>query len=333
MQRVTVRVNRGVEGAMCRGVGYRQRLGSASLLSKAAAVISFLTTNRHSYTLKHYLEAVPEEARNFTPVSYRDVLHTGTALGSGPVIFADIERLSAANAGELARLWETLHADPNRRLLNHPTRSMKRYELLRSRYQAGLNDFNVYRLVGDEQPQRWPVFVRNENDHDGPLSPLLFDARELQAYDRKAQLAGEPRELRLVVEMCDTRDQTGLARKYSAFRVAGAIVPRHVFFSQRRWSIKEQDLVTPELLEEERRYLDGNPHEAELRQIFDAARIDYGRIDYALKDGRIQVWEINTNPMLVRLSQLSEGRAEIHTRFCQSIKQAFARLSDAASMG
>jgi hypothetical protein len=43
-------------------------------------------------------------------------------------------------------------------------------------------------------------------------------------------------------------------------------------------------------------YLQAHPHEAELRKIFDLANIEYGRIDYSLLNGKIQVWEINTNP-------------------------------------
>jgi len=34
-----------------------------------------------------------------------------------------------------------------------------------------------------------------------------------------------------------------------------------------------------------------------LRRIFDIAGIDYGRIDYSLRDGAVETWEINTNPV------------------------------------
>src|SRR5436853_745492 len=51
---------------------------------------------------------------------------------------------------------------------------------------------------------------------------------------------------------------------------------------------------------EEQDYVLSNPHEARLAEIFQAGRIDYGRIDYSLKDGRIQTWEINLNPTIGR---------------------------------
>lgn len=296
-------------------------------------MITFLTTERHRYTLMRYLEAVPEQARDFTSISYRELLVARRQVGPGAVIFADVERLPANAIGRVVQLWQSLRADPKRPMLNHPTRSMKRYELLRDRYAKGLNAFNVYRLGSGELPQQWPVFVRNENEHDGALSGLLQDAKELQEYESKTRSAVEPGLPKLVVEFCDTRDEQGLTRKYSAFRVGDAIVPRHVFFSTRKWVIKEQDLVTPELLAEEQRYLESNPHQAQLRTIFDAARIEYGRIDYSFKGDSIQVWEINTNPMLLRPSQLSDERAEVHRSFCRTIQRAFAEFDGATTNG
>ena len=106
------------------------------------------------------------------------------------------------------------------------------------------------------------------------------------------------RERLLIEEFCDTRDASGLYRKYSAFAIGERIVPRHVFFS-RDWLLKAPQLVAQELVAEELAYVRDNPHEAALREIFALARITYGRIDYALKDGRVQVWEINTNPQLL----------------------------------
>ena len=64
-----------------------------------------------------------------------------------------------------------------------------------------------------------------------------------------------------------------------------------------------------------------NPHEHELRRIFSTARIEYGRIDYALLGERIQVWEINTNPGFLPL----QGRKKftgIRPRFLQLYRES-----------
>jgi hypothetical protein len=51
---------------------------------------------------------------------------------------------------------------------------------------------------------------------------------------------------------------------------------------------------------EEIRYLDTNPHEAWIREVFRLARIEYGRVDYGILAGKPQVWEINTNSTIGR---------------------------------
>jgi len=60
-------------------------------------------------------------------------------------------------------------------------------------------------------------------------------------------------------------------------------------------------------LDEEMHYLQSNPHQAELRRIFDLANIRFGRIDYAVADRCIQVWEINTNPRLESITLSSSA--------------------------
>jgi hypothetical protein len=46
-----------------------------------------------------------------------------------------------------------------------------------------------------------------------------------------------------------------------------------------------------------------DPHAAAVARIFELTQIDYGRVDYGLLDGAVQVWEINTNPMITALPQ------------------------------
>src|SRR5690606_3527374 len=101
----------------------------------------------------------------------------------------------------------------------------------------------------------------------------------------------------LVIEFADARDASGLFRKYSAMIVDGEIQPRHVLFST-DWCIKFDVPRDPRHIAEERQYQKQNPHEAALREIFELAGYDYGRIDYAWCDGRPVVWEINSNPVI-----------------------------------
>jgi hypothetical protein len=103
----------------------------------------------------------------------------------------------------------------------------------------------------------------------------------------------------LVVEYCDTSDADGVFRKYSSFMVGGTVVPCHIDCSM-GWVVKDTNIVNEQVMAQEREYLATNPHRAWLEETFALANVDYGRIDYSLdRAGRPQVWEINTNPVVI----------------------------------
>ncbi|MEA5506284.1 hypothetical protein VB735_24870 [Halotia wernerae UHCC 0503] len=216
----------------------------------------------------------------------------------GTYIFSDIERLTPEFAETLALVWKQLSNAKDIRLLNHPTRSMKRYELLRNLYELGWNNFNVYWLTEFRVPKMFPVFIRVSNDHNSLLTSLLNSVQELNAAINKFLEKGESREDKIITEFCDTSNTQGIFKKYSAFIIGECIIPCSISFGY-DWFLKgslpykEMDEA---MRKEETEYLEKNPHESYLRKIFNLARIDYVRIDYSLLNGKIQTWEINTNP-------------------------------------
>jgi len=259
-------------------------------------MIYFATTRDNDRTVRKYLtgHGAPLASR-ITPVWYEQIL-AADSLPSGTWCFADLELLSDPEREQAAQVWQQL-APRGCRLLNHPTRSLRRYDLLRALHAEGSNRFTVHRPGDLAAPIRFPVFLHGEHDHLGRRSGLLHTQEELDAALETLQRSGERLDAQLVTEFCETRDADGIYRKYAAFVVGDAILPRHLFF-ERDWQVKNARLVTQAFVREERSYVDTNPHEKRLREIFALARITYGRIDYSLKDGEIQVWEINTNPVL-----------------------------------
>jgi hypothetical protein len=92
--------------------------------------------------------------------------------------------------------------------------------------------------------------------------------------------------------------------------------------------IRQSDFTDPDRLREEESYLDTNPHEDELRSIFELAEIDYGRIDYSLSKGGIQVWEINTNPMIFAPADLVKTeRLGFKQKTSQEVASAFEAIN------
>jgi hypothetical protein len=270
-------------------------------------VIYFLTTPESADTIRVYLKVAGGRlAGRLVPMVY-DELFAAPVLPTGAYCFADLELLSDLERQRAAQRWQELAAR-GCRLLNHPTHSLLRYELLRELRRRGVNTFDVYRLADGESPKRFPVFLRTANDHKGSISPLLGSPEELDAATAALRARDERLDDKLVVEFCNTADADGLYRKYGAFIVGDRILPRHVFFS-RHWVVKDWSVLDETLLREERAYLATNPHERQLREIFAAARIEYGRIDYSLRDGELQVWEINTNPIIIGMGPARGGSA------------------------
>jgi hypothetical protein len=216
----------------------------------------------------------------------------------GTYIFSDIELLTPEQGEKIAKVWEQLSRVKNNCLINHPTRSMKRYELLRNLYNCGWNQFNVYYINECKIPELFPVFIRIVNDHKGARTPLINTLHELNKIIDDLCLAGKSKEDRIITEFCNTSDEQSIFRKYSALIIGERIIPMGVFLGH-NWMLKsseELDSVEKIRRFEEVKYIESNPHESELRKIFQLARINYGRIDYAILDSKIQTWEINTNP-------------------------------------
>jgi len=276
----------------------------------------YVVTRRHAEVMAPYVTGWgPSPERRMAYVFYEDLPDT-SRLPSGTYLFADLERLGPRQIELASRVWEELAKDPERAsALNDPRRVLRRYDLLQRLHAAGLNRFRAIRASESWGDLRFPVFLHEERGHAGALTPLIHDEAALRRALRSARLRGHRARDLLVTEFCDTSDAQGIFRKYSAFRVGDEILPRHVFFS-RDWQLKRPDLESPELARERDLYLIRNPHEEALREIFELAGIEFGRIDYSLLDGETQVWEINTNPTVRR-------RAEGITRALEALCPVF----------
>jgi diguanylate cyclase (GGDEF)-like protein len=268
-------------------------------------VIHYLAIEEHGYTMDILVSAEPALAGRVLVLPYERAAEKA-ALAPGVYIFSDLDRLSDAELQPAIELWRRLsELGPEVRLLNDPTRVLRRYELLRMLYAEGINRFNVFRIppsLPSDPPMelRFPVFVREERERQGPLSDLLYSWRDVREAVGKLVAGGEysPEEL-LIVEWCDTADAAGVFRRYRALVIGGTIVARELVCS-REWLVNQgYALVDAEHLREARAYVAENPHASFLQDVARRANVDYGRFDYALLDGRPQVWEIELNPLVI----------------------------------
>jgi hypothetical protein len=218
---------------------------------------------------------------------------------AGTYVFTDFDRIPRGDRASIDALWDRLRASAAVALVNDPRRVRLRYELLRQLHAAGLNDFNVYRADEDLSRVRFPVFVRCEHDHGGPRTDLLATRRDLDAALARLGRRWSWRSQLLVTELSAEPGPDGLFRKYGAVLVRGEVLPWHLIAS-RSWMVKGSVRVSSDrTAREERQYNEENPHREALGRVFALAGIEYGRVDYGMVGGRLQIYEINTNPAIV----------------------------------
>jgi hypothetical protein len=224
-------------------------------------------------------------------------------------------------------------------VLNDPDHALLRLELLEELYRLGLNRYRAIRATGNLRELRFPVFLHEEFRHTGSLSPLLSTYAELERALGRAVLQGHRLKDLLVVEFCDTVDAEGRYRKYTAYVIGSEVIAR-TMGRGRGWMLKADGVeFSEEMLLEERAYVLANPYEDQVRRIFALAGIEYGRIDFAIKDGAVQTWEINTNPTVgpgrykVMPDEFASMRQPIRDHFSQRFHAALTALDSQASQG
>ncbi|MES2461185.1 MAG: hypothetical protein V4671_11440, partial [Armatimonadota bacterium] len=293
-------------------------------------VIIVVVSYRYANTIQDYLDTWGTVLRSRIKIVYYEDLFYRHSFPRGAYIFTDLERLSER---------QLQHADSVRAylegqglpVLNRPGAVLRRYELLQMLHNEEINPFRALRLQEVDDSLRYPVFLRREDDHKGPVSSLIQNTAELQVAVLDAVYQGTPPRNLLVVEFCDTADASGLYRKYSAFLIGDRYIPRHLLFSH-KWMTKHPDIVRESEVSEELHYIFEAPHshETQVRDIFQRASINYGRIDYALHNGRIVVWEINTNPTIATpLRRTDPARIPAFREVSACLRAAFEEVADA----
>lgn len=256
-------------------------------------MIVFLTTARHAYTHEEVVQNAADcQVRLAT---YETVLREAK-LPIASYVFTDLDRLSPADLRQAAQLYRKMRA-LGLRVLNDPARFRTRSGLLRILHDLGINDFNAYRMEENVKPRRWPVFVRAEGEHDYPVSDLLDTWEQVESAVHKAVVAGVPLSQLMVVEYAAEPVRPGLFRKLGCYLIGETSVA-HLCVLEDRWIVKygKLGLASEELFADELRIVRDNPYAPVLQRAFELAGVEYGRIDFGLVGGRVQIYEINTNP-------------------------------------
>jgi hypothetical protein len=262
-------------------------------------IVYLVTTASSAAQIAEYLLGYGSALAGRIKVVPYAALARAAALPAATYIFSCLGAPTAAGRVLLANVCEQLR-QAGFPVLNHPSRFLRRGDLLPLLHERGFNRFEVHRATADRWPRRFPVFLRRENDHAGQVSAFLHGQGELeQAVVEWVLLGIDPHEI-LINEFLDTADRHGVFRKYTAMRIGDRIIPREVL-AGRHWQVKSMGLLDPQLLAEQLHYLRTNPHESEVQAIFELAGTEYGHVDYSMVNGRMQIWEVGTNMDLLQL--------------------------------
>jgi hypothetical protein len=276
-----------------------------------------------TWEFEEYLQQHGSPLQGRVRILTYDEIAARQELPLGTYVFVAIDQLSPTEKQIALQCCERLRqADPQLAIFNHPSEVLLRFPFLTACFEQNRNSFRVYRAGAFLRCRRFPVFLRRELDHLGNVSGLLYTPAQLARTIAECVLRGFRLRDLIVVEYCDTADPSSIFRKYSAFIVGNAILP-HTLTHNRNWMTKSNGrLIDAGTVSEELEYLAGDPHAAWLRETFALARINYGRIDYGLLDGRPQVWEINTNPTISRAAS-ADPRTEEQKQLRTLVRQHF----------
>ena len=279
--------------------------------------------------IEGYIEAwAPELSEQIKRVRFKELSEIEDC-PPGVYIFSDLERAKPEEMRRLTELAGRVSQAADTRILNDPRHYLARFDFLRRLHAEGINDYRVHRPMGSLLHARFPVFVRSLSDHAGPIGELLQNRLQLAGVLLKGRgrLTRRHRNT-AVVEYCDCSDDQGVFRKYSVFKMGDLLMARHLLFS-RNWAVKIEDLHEDAMLEEESQFIEDCQHLEQIAEVFRLGGIDYGRIDYGIKDGRIQVWEINTNPVIIsRPEKLALKRRPTQARLAERIRDELKSLAE-----
>ncbi len=287
-------------------------------------MIVFVVTAEHPYTVQEIAKESPGPKIQVT--TYDELFRLGRA-PLATYIFTDLDRLPLWRVRQAAMIYRRLR-EAGARVLNDPARAPSRFGLLRRLHRLGINSFNAYRVEEGLIPKNWPVFLRCEGGHDAPLTDLMHDWDEARGAIDTAIARGAPLTSLLLVEYAAEPVAPGLFRKLSMYRLGDTYIAGHCVH-EGNWLVKygTKGIATPELYEDELRLIRDNPFEADLKPAFELASIDYGRVDFGLVGGKVEIYEINTNPHVeFPTEHPSPFRVESYPLFREKFYEAVGRL-------
>lgn len=302
------------------------------MVNTSARRLIYVTSQDHAYTFADMPRQLRERGVSGRALSYES-LWGRRLLPRGTYVMTDFDRLSPVEHEIAGRLHDHLRGS-GLPVLNDPRHFRPRDSLLKALHAEGLNGFSCCVPAAGEWPRRYPVFLRTIAAHRGTLSDLLpdraaADAALARAIDRGRLL----RDLMFVEYAAEPQPDTGSFQKHAAFRVGPHIVRANTV-NDAGWMAKKgsEGVASAAQYLAERAEMDAYPHRDQVMRIFEFAGLQFGRLDFGIVAGQMQVYEINTNPeMKLNAVHPSAIRSETMTLVKSRLVSALADVAQPVS--
>lgn len=277
------------------------------------------------------LQTARSRLKNIRLITYQSAFRR-LYFPAGTLVFTDFDYLNVIETETVANMaLAAEREEPAVRILNHPIGVCERYQLMKRLSRSGISEVMVSRLDDEEMPRRFPVFIRAEDGWWGPDTDIIDNEAQYRQALASLGKQGKPVKRRICVSFEAERDGDGYFRKYGAFRVGDQIIPQHIL-RNRGWMVKSDGSSFDEIFAtEEVDYIRDNPDRELLMSAFKAGGIEFGRIDYSFKQGRLVVFEINTNPTFPRFVGGVPGREERRGIILERLVEAFDAIQSPPS--
>lgn len=266
-------------------------------------MIYFLVTRRNQHTIQNFLKSGDRRFCGRVKIILWENIKTLRHIQAGTFIFSDLDMLTPLQREVAAEIYQQLSSNyAHLTLLNNPNKVLLRYELLKKMYQLGINRFKAVLATEAFDSLRFPVFVRETNRHTGSLTSLIHSVEELHKHIWVLDFLGYPLKDLLVIEYLKASIADGVYMKHSAFILGNRVMPRYLNYSY-HWMMKSSIAAGDALMESKKdeveAFMRNNPHNDWLLKNFQISGISYGRADYSIVNGELQLWEINLNPAFI----------------------------------
>ena len=288
-------------------------------------MIIYLSASSHNYTVRPLLSI--DRQSLIHSWSYHKLLNC-RRLPLATYVFTDFDRLNFWELEQAADAYRQLKA-AGATVLNDPARVCQRLALLKRLYTAGINSFRAWGLDETIELGDRPVFIRTQSAHRGVLSELIHDTATLESEIERFVCLGYPGKDLMVVEYAAEENEAGIFRKLNSLRIGNRFI-NLPSVNQREWVAKygEKGLGSERINAEDLDNLRTERYSDEMRKAFQLAGIEHGRADYSQVNGRLEIYEINTNPQYYStIDHPSPIRVQALELCRDEILQAFAAIN------